>query len=130
MVSGVAPSKPSEEKNVGRELRDAGRVLAAVVNVVCSMAAVFVALFYFGDSVTRDVAMKTLLALGGALIVGVAEGWFFARDWLFDVPSFEKRSAIDHAPGALPPTKAAAKVQVNASDVPRINKQPEAEREK
>ncbi|KAJ3299526.1 hypothetical protein HK104_008623 [Borealophlyctis nickersoniae] len=72
--------------SIGSDLKGANRILSAVLNILFSMVAVFVALFYFGDGVTRDVAMKTLMSLAGAFIVGFAESWFFAKDWLFDTP--------------------------------------------
>ncbi|KAI8615999.1 endoplasmic reticulum-based factor for assembly of V-ATPase-domain-containing protein [Chytriomyces sp. MP71] len=57
-------------------------MFSALVNVLFSMVAVFVAVFYVGHTVTSDVGMKTLLALFFAFVVGIAEGYFFSRDWL------------------------------------------------
>ncbi|KAJ3204831.1 hypothetical protein HDU82_005567 [Entophlyctis luteolus] len=66
------------------ELKTTIGMLSAVLNVILSMVAVFVAVFWIGDTVVADVGLKTLLALTFAAIVGVAEGWFFSRDWLFE----------------------------------------------
>ncbi|KAJ3036816.1 hypothetical protein HDV00_002369 [Rhizophlyctis rosea] len=66
--------------SLAQDLKHANRAITAMVNVVFSMIAVFTALFYFGHTVTNDVAMRTLLSLFGALVVGIAEGWFFSKD--------------------------------------------------
>ncbi|KAJ3113991.1 hypothetical protein HK100_001827 [Physocladia obscura] len=59
-------------------------MFSAIFNVFLSMVAVFMAIFWVGHTVFDDVGLKTLLALFFALVAGVAEGWFFSRDWLFE----------------------------------------------
>ncbi|KAJ3184594.1 hypothetical protein HDU87_003995 [Geranomyces variabilis] len=66
--------------NIGGELRDAFRSVSAVFNVLLSMGAVFVAVYWVAGTVSRDVGKRTLLGLFGALMVAIAEGWFFAKD--------------------------------------------------
>ncbi|KAI8908833.1 endoplasmic reticulum-based factor for assembly of V-ATPase-domain-containing protein [Powellomyces hirtus] len=68
--------------NIGGELRDAFRSLSAVFNVLLSIAAVFAAVFWVSGTVTQDIGKRTLLSLFGALMVAIAEGWFFAKDLL------------------------------------------------
>ncbi|KAJ3144710.1 hypothetical protein HDU89_008082 [Geranomyces variabilis] len=68
--------------NIGGELRDAFRSVSAVFNVLLSMGAVFVAVYWVAGTVSRDVGKRTLLGLFGALMVAIAEGWFFAKDLL------------------------------------------------
>ncbi|KAI9357903.1 endoplasmic reticulum-based factor for assembly of V-ATPase-domain-containing protein [Zopfochytrium polystomum] len=79
--------KPSVNRSI-REERDDARVavgmLSSLFNVLLSMVSVFVAAFYFGKSVASDVGMRTLFSLFAALVVGLAESWFFSRDWLFE----------------------------------------------
>ncbi|KAJ3296975.1 hypothetical protein HDU79_005039 [Rhizoclosmatium sp. JEL0117] len=65
-------------------------MFSGILNVLLSMVAVFVAVMWVGDTVTRDVGMKTLLALFFAFVVGIAEGWFFSRDWLFEDAQVKK----------------------------------------
>ncbi|TPX32856.1 hypothetical protein SeMB42_g07570 [Synchytrium endobioticum] len=68
MVSGVAGT---------RELYSNGTSRTPNLSI-----AVFAAVYYFGDSISNDVCVKTLIGLACALVVAVAEGWFFMRDWL------------------------------------------------
>ncbi|KAJ3021963.1 hypothetical protein HKX48_007340, partial [Thoreauomyces humboldtii] len=68
--------------NIGGELKDAFHSLSSVLNVLLSVAAVFAAVFWISGTVTSDLGKRTLLSLLAALIVAVAEGWFFAKDLL------------------------------------------------
>lgn len=70
--------------SLGQELRAANAQLSAAINVFLSMAAVFTAAFYFGDQVTNDTGLKVLLALAGAWVVGIAEGYFFLKDLVME----------------------------------------------
>ena len=99
--------KHLQTHSVAQELKQANRAITAMLNVVFSMVAVFTALFYFGHTLTHDVALvsrsfccrsdscccakglsltiplqRTLFSLAGALVVGFAEGWFFGKDLL------------------------------------------------
>ncbi|TPX35537.1 hypothetical protein SmJEL517_g02191 [Synchytrium microbalum] len=86
MVSGVSSSNDAingtAPASIGRELKAASQLSLAAFNVVLSLVAVFAAVYYFGDAVSNDASMKTLMGLAGVLIVAIAEGWFFMRDWL------------------------------------------------
>ncbi|KAI9208054.1 endoplasmic reticulum-based factor for assembly of V-ATPase-domain-containing protein [Polychytrium aggregatum] len=70
-----------------RALRDGFRQMASITNVLFSVASVFVAIYFAASHVSNDPGMKTLIALGFSLIVLLAEGYFFARDWLVDSDS-------------------------------------------
>jgi hypothetical protein len=54
--------------------------LTAIINILISVVAVFVAVFYLGELNQVDIGLKVLFSLAGALIVAIAEGWFFTRD--------------------------------------------------
>lgn len=54
--------------------------MTSIINVLFSMIAVFAAVFYLGELAVIDVGLRVLLSLAGALIVGIAEGWFFTKD--------------------------------------------------
>ncbi|KAI8815708.1 endoplasmic reticulum-based factor for assembly of V-ATPase-domain-containing protein [Fimicolochytrium jonesii] len=73
-----------EEQNgplrIGAELRGAFSQMSAVFNVLFSIAAVFLATFWISGTVTREIGYKTLVSLAAAMIVAIAEGWFFTRD--------------------------------------------------
>ncbi|KND04520.1 uncharacterized protein SPPG_00249 [Spizellomyces punctatus DAOM BR117] len=87
MVRGVSLNREVQPLvPIGGELRNAFRQISSVINVLFSIAATFAAVFWVSGTVTRDVGMRTLIGLFGALLVAIAEGWFFARDWLFDEP--------------------------------------------
>ncbi|KAJ3416867.1 hypothetical protein HDV05_008452 [Chytridiales sp. JEL 0842] len=93
-----SPSRMTMAGDQKEDMKEIVGMLSAITNVIFSMIAVFVTVFYVGNTVTRDTGMKTLLALFGALIVGIAEGWFFSRDWLFhDIPK-EPSRVIDKVP--------------------------------
>ncbi|KAJ3219915.1 hypothetical protein HDU67_008444 [Dinochytrium kinnereticum] len=77
----------SDGPTIRDDTADAKRAMGAVgsvLNVLMSMAAVFVAVFYFGQNLAPDVGARTLISLLAALIVGFAEGWFLSRDLLRD----------------------------------------------
>ncbi|KAJ3026149.1 UNVERIFIED_CONTAM: hypothetical protein HDU68_006138 [Siphonaria sp. JEL0065] len=67
-------------------------MFSGILNVLLSMVAVFMAVFWVGHTVTQDIGMKTLLSLLCALIVGFAEGWFFSKDWLFEDREVTKKN--------------------------------------
>jgi hypothetical protein len=54
--------------------------MTAIFNVLFSIIAVFAAVFYLGELAHVDLGIRVLLGLGGALVVGIAEGWFFTKD--------------------------------------------------
>jgi hypothetical protein len=62
------------------EWRSISNQITAIFNVFFSIIAVFVAVFYLGELVHIDVGIRVLMALAGALVVGIAEGWFFTKD--------------------------------------------------
>ncbi|KAI8840392.1 endoplasmic reticulum-based factor for assembly of V-ATPase-domain-containing protein [Chytriomyces cf. hyalinus JEL632] len=72
-----------QERN---EMKAVVGLFSSIVNVVFSMVAVFVSVYSIAYTVTSDVGMKTLLALFFTLVVGIAEGYFFTRDWLLSDP--------------------------------------------
>lgn len=61
------------EPSMGEMMRDVNRQLVTIVNVLFSMAAVFYALYYYGPHMTQEVGHQILIALAGALVVGIAE---------------------------------------------------------
>ena len=58
--------------------------ISGLVNVLFSVAAVFTAAFYLGEVVYMDVGARVLVALFAALVVGLADAWFFTRDLFVD----------------------------------------------
>ncbi|KAJ3330092.1 hypothetical protein HDU76_006449 [Blyttiomyces sp. JEL0837] len=112
MVKNVQTSKKHMALRLEQDDKEGFRAMigffSSIMNVLLSMIAVFVAAFYFGDSVTDDIGMKTLLSLFSALVVGFAEGWFFSRDWLFidEAPSKKKKGSSvsrEVTPAQAPP---------------------------
>ena len=58
------------------------RHLLAIINVFFSVIACFVAVFYLGELGHIDIGIRILLSMMGAIVVVVAEGWFFTKDLL------------------------------------------------
>jgi hypothetical protein len=54
--------------------------ITAIFNVLVSIGAVFASVFYLGGMYGVDLGFRVLFSLLGALVVCVAEGWFFTRD--------------------------------------------------
>ncbi|KAI8995927.1 endoplasmic reticulum-based factor for assembly of V-ATPase-domain-containing protein [Gaertneriomyces semiglobifer] len=84
--------------SIGNDLRDAFRQMTAIINVIFSILAVFMAVYWVSGTVTRDIGMKVLISLFFALVALIAEGWFFTRDWLLN----------DIAPASTTPTRGTA----------------------
>ncbi|KAJ3318632.1 hypothetical protein HDV06_007157 [Boothiomyces sp. JEL0866] len=57
-------------------------LMVSIFNVFFSVGAVFVATFMLGEYGGVDIAARVLVALAMSLVVLVAEGWFFTRDWI------------------------------------------------
>ncbi len=87
--SKILKSSDQSNSSLGQELRAANAQLSAAINVFLSMAAVFTAAFYFGDQVTSDTGLRVLLALAGAWVVGIAEGYFFLKDLVLEEKGWE-----------------------------------------
>jgi hypothetical protein len=69
--------------SIGNEMKEwklVQKQLTGIVNVLFSIAAVFTCCFYLGELVHIDIGSRVLLALLFALLVAIAEGWFFAKD--------------------------------------------------
>ncbi|KAI8801198.1 endoplasmic reticulum-based factor for assembly of V-ATPase-domain-containing protein [Cladochytrium replicatum] len=60
-------------------LKEVSKVATTLINMGFSVFGVVVAVFYFGDSITTDVSMKTLIAVASALIVVIAEAFVLTR---------------------------------------------------
>ncbi|KAI9099733.1 endoplasmic reticulum-based factor for assembly of V-ATPase-domain-containing protein [Phlyctochytrium arcticum] len=108
MVRSVAPPSSQNDSggilsSIGSDLRDAKRQMSAVFNVLFSAVAVFVAVFWVSGTLSRDVGVRTLISLLGTLIVLIAEGWFFARDWLFDEPPPTPAASQARSSSKIPP---------------------------
>ncbi|KAJ3092778.1 hypothetical protein HK102_003041 [Quaeritorhiza haematococci] len=68
-------------ESFSKDLRNVSKLMSSIMNVLFSVGAAFVAVFYFSYTVSEDISVRTLLAVTGGLIVAIAEGWFFSRDW-------------------------------------------------
>ncbi|KAI8894350.1 endoplasmic reticulum-based factor for assembly of V-ATPase-domain-containing protein [Globomyces pollinis-pini] len=66
----------------GSEWKEVHKMTTSIINVLFSVVAVFVAVFYLGESMQMDIGLRVLISLAGALIVAIAEGWFFTKDWV------------------------------------------------
>ena len=58
------------------------RHLIAITNVIFSVIACFVAVFYLGELQHWDTGIRILVSMCGAFVVVIAEGWFFTKDLL------------------------------------------------
>ncbi|KAI9226002.1 MAG: endoplasmic reticulum-based factor for assembly of V-ATPase-domain-containing protein [Piptocephalis tieghemiana] len=75
MVQGVLP----HENETIADVRSINQQLAAILNVFFSVAAVATAVYWVSATITSDIAIRVLLSLTGALIILLAEVWFFVR---------------------------------------------------
>ncbi|KAL2911437.1 hypothetical protein HK105_209088 [Polyrhizophydium stewartii] len=106
MTNGLDSTASGKNKLLGGfsedmlELRKASRHLISLANVLFSMVATFAAAYVLSGHVFAEQGFRVLFGLFATLLVAVAEGWFFARDWLLDdLPRkhHDEGSAASHA---------------------------------
>jgi len=61
------------------DIRELRGHLSAIVNIMFTIVAVFVAVYAASKTVMQDVGLRVLLGLFGAIIVAVAEAWLYMR---------------------------------------------------
>ena len=69
--------RPATEGTWQSEAQETRAQLTVIFNILFSIVGVFIAVYWIAHSWTDDVALRVLLALMGALLVGVAEVWLY-----------------------------------------------------
>lgn len=62
-----------------QEMNTAKNQITAIVNIMFTIVAVFVAVYWISPSVTDDIGYRILLSLSFCVIVGIAETWLYIR---------------------------------------------------
>nr|KAJ3420081.1 hypothetical protein HK105_006141 [Polyrhizophydium stewartii] len=124
MTNGLDSTASGKNKLLGGfsedmlELRKASRHLISLANVLFSMVATFAAAYVLSGHVFAEQGFRVLFGLFATLLVAVAEGWFFARDWLLDdLPRKHHDEGSAASRGARKPVAAAAAAAAPAAEM-------------